>query len=212
MLLKYCCIASYKTKLDSLPYQLFNLYKIIYITCVRSPLQCNLICNCVLCTQEHLTKLSEMIELTGQLCTYVSITVCFDNFVLSARSAFQIRYIPARFSIIMYCTIQYNNSTYMWQVIGICRRGAVGRVPTFQPGGPGSIPGGVRNFNSYPGIGCVSFEFCPVLSPAKALTFCWPHIQEGPPLCICLVFRSIDNCSPYRHLTHGHLGCKSRGV
>ena len=33
----------------------------------------------------------------------------------------------------------------------------IGRVPAFQPDGPGSIPGGVRNFNSYPGIGCVSF-------------------------------------------------------
>ena len=39
----------------------------------------------------------------------------------------------------------------------IRRRGVVSRVPAFQPGGPGSIPGGVRNFNSYPGIGCVSF-------------------------------------------------------
>ena len=37
------------------------------------------------------------------------------------------------------------------------RRGVVGRVPAFQPGGPGSIPGGVRNFNFCPGIGCVSF-------------------------------------------------------
>ena len=77
--------------------------------------------------------------------------------------------------------------------------------------GPGSIPGGVRNFNFSPEIGCVSFVFCPVLSPAEALTLCWPHIHGGPPLCICLVFRSIDNCSPCRHLTHGHLGCKSRG-
>ena len=33
----------------------------------------------------------------------------------------------------------------------------VGRVPAFQPGGPDSIPGGVSNFNFYPGIGCVSF-------------------------------------------------------
>ena len=31
------------------------------------------------------------------------------------------------------------------------------RVPAFQPGGPGSIPGGVRNFNFCPGVGCVSF-------------------------------------------------------
>ena len=37
----------------------------------------------------------------------------------------------------------------------IRRRVVVGRVPAFQPGSPGSIPGGVRNFNSYPGIGCV---------------------------------------------------------
>ena len=54
----------------------------------------------------------------------------------------------------------------------IRRRGVVGRLPAFQPGGPGSIPGGVRNFNYYPGIGCVSFVFFPVLSPAEALTLC----------------------------------------
>ena len=51
----------------------------------------------------------------------------------------------------------------------IRRRGVVVRVPAFQPGGPGSIPCGVRNFNFCPGIGCV-FVFCPVLSPAEALT------------------------------------------
>ena len=33
----------------------------------------------------------------------------------------------------------------------------VGKVPTYQPGGPCSIPGGVTNFNFYPGTGCV---FC----------------------------------------------------
>ena len=33
----------------------------------------------------------------------------------------------------------------------------VGRVPAFQPGGPGSIPGVVRDFHFYPGIGCVYF-------------------------------------------------------
>ena len=54
----------------------------------------------------------------------------------------------------------------------IRRRGVVARVPAFQPGGPGSIPGGVRNFNFCPWIGCVSFVFCPVLSPAEALTLC----------------------------------------
>ena len=62
-----------------------------------------------------------------------------------------------------------------------------------------------------PILGLGVCPFCSVLSPADALTLCWPHIQGGPPLCICLVFRSIDNCSPYRHLTHGYLGCKSRG-
>ena len=39
----------------------------------------------------------------------------------------------------------------------IRRRGVVGRVPAFQPGGPCSIPGGVRNFNFCLGIGSVSF-------------------------------------------------------
>ena len=39
----------------------------------------------------------------------------------------------------------------------IHRRGMVGRVPAFHPGSQGSIPGGVRNFNFYPGTGCVSF-------------------------------------------------------
>ena len=33
------------------------------------------------------------------------------------------------------------------KLILIRRRGVVGRVPAFQPGGPGSIPGWVRNFN-----------------------------------------------------------------
>ena len=96
----------------------------------------------------------------------------------------------------------------LWFHNFIGRRGVVNRVPAFQPGGQGSIPGGARNFNSYPGIGCVSFMF----SPAEALTLCWSHIQGCPPLCMCLVFWSIVSCSPYRHLTHGHLGCKSRGV
>ena len=88
----------------------------------------------------------------------------------------------------------------------------VGRVTAFQPGGQGSIPGGVRNFNSYPGIECVSF----VCVLSCAVSGGGPNIvltthSGRPALCICLVFRSIDNCSPYRHLTHGHLGCKSRG-
>ena len=62
------------------------------------------------------------------------------------------------------------------------------------------------------GLGvCPLSVFCHVLSSAEALTLCLPHIQGGPPLCICLVFWSRDCCSPYRHLTHGHLDCKSLG-
>ena len=79
----------------------------------------------------------------------------------------------------------------------IRRPGVVGSVPAFKPGGPGLIPCGVRKFNFCPGIGCVFFV-C-VLS------------LLSPPLCVCLVFWSKNCCSPYRHLTHGHLGCKSLG-
>ena len=32
----------------------------------------------------------------------------------------------------------------------------VGEIRAFQQGGPGFIPGRVRNFNLYPGTGCVS--------------------------------------------------------
>ena len=93
------------------------------------------------------------------------------------------------------------------RLVRIRRPGVVGRVPAFQPGG-------IRNFNFCPGIGCVSFVFCPVLSSAEALTLCWPHIQGGPPLCICLVFWSRDCFSPYRHRPTGiwlvsPSGCKS---
>ena len=70
--------------------------------------------------------------------------------------------------------------------------GVVGRIPAFQLCAPGSIPGGVRDFNLYPGTGCVYFYlFCLVLSLAVALSFCWPQEEEGSPLCICLVFRFI---------------------
>ena len=48
----------------------------------------------------------------------------------------------------------------------------VDRVPAFQPGGLGSIPGGEKNINFYPGTGCVFFVFCPMLPLPEALTFC----------------------------------------
>ena len=38
------------------------------------------------------------------------------------------------------------------------------RVPAFQPDGPDSIPGGVRNLNLYPGIECVFFVLSCVVS------------------------------------------------
>ena len=92
------------------------------------------------------------------------------------------------------------------------RRGVVGRILAFQPGGQGSIPGGFRNFNFYSGTGCVPFVFCSVWSIAVALTLCWSHMRRGPLLCTCLVFWFRVCCSIYRHLTHGNFGIKSRGV
>ena len=55
---------------------------------------------------------------------------------------------------------------------------------------------------------CPSSVFCPVLSLVDALTFCWPQIQEGPSLCICLGFWYTVCGSTHRRQTHGHLGCK----
>ena len=75
----------------------------------------------------------------------------------------------------------------------IRRRDVVGRVPAFQPGGLGSIPGGSEILIPILGIVCVSFVFCLVLFSTEALKLCCPHIQGGPPLCICLLFWSIDN-------------------
>ena len=49
----------------------------------------------------------------------------------------------------------------------------VGSPPAFQPGGPGSFPGGVKNFNFCPALDvCPLSVLCPVLSPAEALTLC----------------------------------------
>ena len=50
-------------------------------------------------------------------------------------------------------------NNFLNKLMYIRRHGVVGRVSAFQPGGSGSIPGGVRNFNSHPGIGCVSFVY-----------------------------------------------------
>ena len=82
----------------------------------------------------------------------------------------------------------------------------VGSVPGFQPGGPGSIPGGVRIFNFYPGIGCVSFVLYFVVSgggpdihpftiadSVYGSTFF--HSNRRLSSCIWLVFWSIV-CAP----------------
>ena len=44
----------------------------------------------------------------------------------------------------------------MERLNGVRCDGVLGRVPTFQPGGPGKIPSGIRNFNFSPGTRCVS--------------------------------------------------------
>ena len=57
------------------------------------------------------------------------------------------------------------------ELVGVRRRD-VGRVLAFQPGGPGSIPDWVRNFNLYPGTGSRPLSvFCPpMLSLMVVLT------------------------------------------
>ena len=72
------------------------------------------------------------------------------------------------------------------------------------------FPGGVKSFNFYSGTECVFFVLCPVLFPAVTRT-CTDHTFREVRPCVCLVFWSTVFCSPYRHLTQKHLGCKSRG-
>ena len=52
--------------------------------------------------------------------------------------------------------LSYKPGMYSTEIIGVHRYGVVCRVPDFQPGGPGSIPDGVRDFNFYPGTRFVS--------------------------------------------------------
>ena len=92
------------------------------------------------------------------------------------------------------------------------RRGADGRIPAYQPDGPGSIPGCVRIFNSYPETGCVSFVcvLCCVVSDGG------PDIllitDSGSAAIVYLSSGLVQSlCSLYRHLTHGHFGWNSRG-
>ena len=90
------------------------------------------------------------------------------------------------------------------------RRGVVCWVSTFQPGGPGSIPGGVRNFNFYPGTGCVLCVLSDVVSggdPDIVLT-----TYSGRPAIVYLSSVMVHSLLlPYRHIRHEHLGCKFLG-
>ena len=82
----------------------------------------------------------------------------------------------------------------------------VGKVPAFQPCGPGSILGGVTNFNFCLGTGCMFCVMsCVVPGDCTVHTF-----RKARPF-VCLVFWSTVCCSLYRHLTHRHLDYKSRG-
>ena len=112
-----------------------------------------------------------------------------------------------------HCHKPFELQEYPWYTIFILpsivligRCGVVGKVPSFQPSFDFRFPGGVRNFNSYPGIGCVSFV-C-VLS--------WAVSGRGPDIVLnthsgrpALVYLSSVLVHRQLHLTHGHLGCKS---
>ena len=78
--------------------------------------------------------------------------------------------------------------------------GMVGRISAFQLGGQGSIPGGVKDFNLYPGTECVSFVFCPVFfgsGPDVLLT-----TDPGRPAFVYLSSVLVLVCATFR-LTGG---------
>ena len=87
--------------------------------------------------------------------------------------------------------------------------GVVGTIPDFQLGGTSSD--GDRNFNPYPGTGCVCVLCvlsCVVSggSPDILLTTDseWPELE----LLSSVAYLSIV-WLPYKYLTHAPLGCKS---
>ena len=90
----------------------------------------------------------------------------------------------------------WHNKLDYWN-ISIGRRGVVGRVPASNPAARVRFAAGSGILIPILGLGACSLSvYCPVLSPAEAQTFCWPHIQRGPPLCIFLVFRYIEIAPP----------------
>ena len=67
-----------------------------------------------------------------------------------------------RFYDLIYFKLYYINITLhkrKYYNIYVRRRGVIGRVPAFKPGGSCSFPGEVRNCNYYPGPGYVSFIY-----------------------------------------------------
>ena len=101
--------------------------------------------------------------------------------------------------------------THIPPIATIRRRGLVGRVPAFQHGGPGSIPGGVRTFNFCPAIRCVPCVLSCVVSGGGPDIVLATH--SGRPALMYLSSVRVQRLlHPYRRLTYGHLGCKSLEV
>ena len=81
--------------------------------------------------------------------------------------------------------------------------------PYFAIRGQDSIPGGVRNFNLYPGTGCVSFFFvlsCVASGGGPDVLTTYSERSALVYLSSGLVYNLL---LPYRHLTHEHLCCMS---
>ena len=95
-----------------------------------------------------------------------------------------------KFMLAPYCKITLK------KIVFFRRHGVVGWVPAFQPGGPGSIPGRVTNFNFYPGNWCLSLvcALCSVVpgggpdivltthSMSPALVYLYSVLAEPPSL------------------------------
>ena len=74
------------------------------------------------------------------------------------------------------------NYFILLSVISVAEAWSVEFLPS-NPAARVRFPVGSGILISVLGLGvCPLSAFCPVLSPAKALTLCWPHIQEGPAL------------------------------
>ena len=85
--------------------------------------------------------------------------------------------------------------------------------PALQHVGPGSIPGGVRDFNFYPGTELVPIVCvlpCVVSGGGPDILLAMDSAMSALVYLSRFLVRSM--CSPYRHLTHWYIGCTSLGV